>query len=75
MFLRPGNLVRHKSGGPIMMIDDREWMGGSRGPPDPQHQCTWVENGTKKAAMFQESQLQCVYADGTPRDYDEERRD
>jgi uncharacterized protein YodC (DUF2158 family) len=22
MILRPGNLVRHKSGGPIMMIDD-----------------------------------------------------
>jgi len=42
---------------------------------DPQHQCTWVENGTKKAATFRESQLQCVYADGTPRNYDGERHD
>jgi uncharacterized protein YodC (DUF2158 family) len=73
MFLRPGNLVRHKSGGPIMMIDDRESIGGWRGPDDPQHQCTWVENGTKKAATFRASQLQSVCADGTPRNYDNEK--
>ncbi|MBR0757966.1 hypothetical protein JQ604_37795 [Bradyrhizobium jicamae] len=75
MYFRPGNLVRHKSGGPIMMIDDiasiNVYMGSHDGPS---HQCTWVEQGIKRFGSFRASQLQCVYADGTPRNYDEEGR-
>ncbi|MCG2642446.1 MULTISPECIES: hypothetical protein [Bradyrhizobium] len=75
MFLRPGNLVRHKSGGPIMMIDDQVSIEGMWGSyDDPHHQCAWVENGIKKFGTFRASQLQCVYADGTPRNYDEEKQ-
>lgn len=74
MYLRPGNLVRHKSGGPIMMIDDLASIEGMWGSYDADHQCTWVENGIRKFGTFRASQLQCVYLDGTPRNYDEEHR-
>jgi uncharacterized protein YodC (DUF2158 family) len=54
MILRPGNLVRHKSGGPIMMIDDlipREKFKMIRwGLHDAPHDCTWLENGVKKSS-------------------------
>jgi uncharacterized protein YodC (DUF2158 family) len=73
MILRPGNLVRHKSGGPIMMIDDLisrdEFTWNVRDAP---HDCTWLENGVKKTGSFRASELQCVYADETPRNYDGE---
>ena len=76
MILRPGNLVRHKSGGPIMMIDDlipREKFKMIRwGLHDAPHDCTWLENGVKKIGSFHASELQCVYADGTSRNYDDE---
>ena len=75
MILRPGNLVRHKSGGPIMMVDDlipREQFRGAFGFYDSHHDCTWLENGLKKTGSFRPSELKCVYADGTPRNYDEE---
>ena len=75
MVLRPGNLVRHKSGGPIMMVDDlvsREEFGRSSFVRDAGHDCTWLENGVKKIGSFRPSELQCVYADGTPRNYDDE---
>jgi uncharacterized protein YodC (DUF2158 family) len=75
MILRPGNLVRHRSGGPIMMVDDlvsREQFRGLWGFHDVPRDCTWLENGVKKIGSFRASELQCVYADGTPRDYDGE---
>lgn len=75
MILRPGNLVRHKSGGPIMMIDDlisKDQFKGVWGIHDAPHDCTWHENGVKKVGSFRPSELQSVYADGTPRDYDTE---
>jgi uncharacterized protein YodC (DUF2158 family) len=74
MYLRPGNLVRHKSGGPIMMIDDAVSL--EEGPgfvDDPYHQCAWVEAGTKRFGTFRASQLQWVHVDGTPRNRDEEQ--
>jgi uncharacterized protein YodC (DUF2158 family) len=73
MILRPGNLVRHKSCGPIMMIDDlipREEFKTLWGLHDAPHDCTWLENGVKKTGSFRASELQCVYADETPRNYD-----
>lgn len=72
MYLRPGNLVRHKSGGPIMMIDDLVSIEGFWGSDDAYHQCAWVEDGIRKFGTFRASQLQCVYLDGTPRNYDQE---
>lgn len=75
MILRPGNLVRHRSGGAIMMVDDlisRERFGRSSFVRDAPHYCTWLENGTKKISSFHPSELQCAYADGTPRNYDDE---
>lgn len=72
MILRPGNLVRHRSGGPIMMVDDLISREGVWGIPDPTHDCTWLENGIKKIGSFRASELQSVYADGTPRNYDDE---
>ena len=68
MILRPGNLVRHKSGGPIMMVDDlvsREQFKGMFGFHYAPHDCTWLENGVKKIGSFRASELQSVYADGT----------
>jgi uncharacterized protein YodC (DUF2158 family) len=73
MFLRPGNLVRHKSGGPIMMIDDLISSEGIWGFYDAPHQCAWVEDGVKKFDNFRAPELQCVHADGTPRNYDAEK--
>jgi uncharacterized protein YodC (DUF2158 family) len=75
MILRPGNLVRHKSGGPIMMVDDlisREQFKDMFGFHDAAHECTWLENGVKKIGSFRALELQSVYADGTPRNYDDE---
>jgi hypothetical protein len=73
MWLRPGNLVKHRSGGPIMMVDlgPLDQFMPMR-PLDPECSCVWVENGVKKGAAFPVSHLQPVYADGTPRNYDEE---
>jgi uncharacterized protein YodC (DUF2158 family) len=75
MILRSGNLVRHKSGGPIIVVDDvvsRERVGRSSFVRDARHDCTWLENGIKRVGSFRPSELQCVHADGTPRNYDEE---
>jgi uncharacterized protein YodC (DUF2158 family) len=65
MWLRPGNLVRHKTGGPIMMVtaESPYVLGG-----DGHFQCTWTESGERKVAEFHLSTLQPVYADGSPRD-------
>jgi uncharacterized protein YodC (DUF2158 family) len=71
MIPRPGNLVRHKSGGPIMMVDDlipREQFRGTLGFHDASHDCTWLENGVARSGSFRAS----VYADGTPRNHGEE---
>jgi uncharacterized protein YodC (DUF2158 family) len=72
MWLRPGNLVRHKSGGPIMMVDtappESMWLPN----PDFECWCVWVEDRVRKAGVFRFSHLQTVYADGSPRNYDEE---
>ena len=70
MQLRVGNLVRHKSGGPIMMV--------SRVLPRLpmmaffKYECTWVEDNKKLVEEFDEKLLQTVYADGSPRNYDDE---
>jgi uncharacterized protein YodC (DUF2158 family) len=67
---RLGNLVRHKSGGPIMMVD-------KEAPPfdvsEPSISCTWVEARQRKYARFRMGSLQAVYADGTSRDYSKEK--
>ena len=70
MWFRDGNLVRHKSGGPIMIVDKafperwRNWV--------PWISCVWVVNGQKNVTFFHAGELQTVYADGTPRNYDDE---
>jgi hypothetical protein len=66
MWIRTGNLVRHKAGdGPIMFVEKVT-------PFVATCSCVWVEDGVRKAAQFPASTLQTVYADGTPRDYDDE---
>jgi hypothetical protein len=35
--------------------------------------CIWVEDGQTKAGHFQPTVLQTVYADGTPRNYEDEK--
>jgi len=67
MRLRPGNLVRHRSGGPIMIVD-REVPHSSL---EPFVSCFWVEAGQRNAASFKEDSLQVVNGDGSPRDDDE----
>jgi uncharacterized protein YodC (DUF2158 family) len=64
--LRVGNLVRHKAGGPIMMVDwaSQTWQ--------RQVCCVWVENRQKQAANFDAASLQAVYGDGSPRMYPRE---
>jgi uncharacterized protein YodC (DUF2158 family) len=55
MILKPGNLVRHKSGGPIMLVDDLispEQFRESSFILDAPHDCTWLENGIKKIGSF-----------------------
>jgi uncharacterized protein YodC (DUF2158 family) len=69
-FLRPGNLVRHKSGGPIMMVD-REVP--SLDAIEPSVSCTWVEDRQHRFAFFKIGTLQTVHADGAPRDYNESK--
>ena len=66
MLIKPGNLVRHKAGdGPIMLVETVT-------PFVATCSCVWVEDRVWKSAQFSASTLQTVYADGTPRDYDEE---
>ena len=71
---RPGNLVKHKSGGPIMMIEiappEGMWLVN---PTDFECYCVWVEDRVRKGGVFRLSHLQPVYADGSPRNYGEER--
>jgi uncharacterized protein YodC (DUF2158 family) len=67
-WLKPGNLVRHLSGGPIMMIEKpSSWT-----IFEPRYSCVWVENGRPQYGHFHLGSLQTVYADGTPRDYTKE---
>jgi hypothetical protein len=72
MRLRSGNLVRHKSGGPIVMVDlappESLWLID----PDFECWCIWVEDRVRKSAGHRASHLQPVYADGSPRNYDDE---
>ena len=35
--------------------------------------CSWVEDRQKKAATFHTNSLQAVHADGSPRNYDDEK--
>jgi uncharacterized protein YodC (DUF2158 family) len=73
MRFRVGNLVKHKSGGPIMMIDlappEDIWL---LDPSNHPCGCIWVEDRARKFATFGSGHLQAVYADGSPRDYDQE---
>jgi uncharacterized protein YodC (DUF2158 family) len=66
---RVGNLVRHKSGGPIMIVED-VWVGV--GTSSPELTCTWVEDRERKFARFKGDMVETVYADGSPRDYTNE---
>jgi len=69
MRLRVGNLVKAKGiGGAIMMV-----TGGPLRGPSLNCECTWVEEGEKRYARFSEHALQAVYADGSPRSYDDEK--
>jgi uncharacterized protein YodC (DUF2158 family) len=68
MWLRPGNLVKHRSGGPIMVVD-REV---SHSSIEPRVSCVWIEAGQRRCASFKEGSLQAVNGDGSPRDYDAE---
>jgi uncharacterized protein YodC (DUF2158 family) len=66
---RAGNLVRHLSGGPIMMIDgvyQHRWF------DVPTLSCVWVEDGERRASRFTGDLVQTVFADGSPRDYSKE---
>jgi uncharacterized protein YodC (DUF2158 family) len=72
MRLRAGNLVRHKSGGPIMVIDMVLPEGVRVLDPDVPYGCSWTEDRGQKSAVFRASHLQAVYADGSPRNYDDE---
>ena len=65
--LRPGNLVRHKSGGPIMMVT----MAYPRLPMmrHVKYECTWIDSQQKMVADFEEELLQPVYADGSARPF------
>jgi hypothetical protein len=66
MWIRAGNLVRHKvGGGPIMYVQFAPSLS------DWCH-CVWVEDRMRKYECFPVGALYTVYADGTPRDYDEE---
>jgi uncharacterized protein YodC (DUF2158 family) len=72
MRLRTGNLVRHKSGGPIMMIDMVPPEGIWLLNPDFECGCVWMEDRARKSAVYRISHLQAVYADGSPRNFDKE---
>jgi uncharacterized protein YodC (DUF2158 family) len=60
---RAGNLVRHRSGGPIMMVERVGWGSIT---------CIWVENCEQKYGKFHEGTVLAVYADGSTRDYNSE---
>jgi hypothetical protein len=69
MWIRTGNLVRHKvGGGPIMYVE----LAGTWGGGDAHCSCVWVEDRMRTCGMFRAAQLYTVHADGTPRNYDEE---
>jgi uncharacterized protein YodC (DUF2158 family) len=63
-----GNLVRHRSGGPIMVVDQDVL----RSSVEPKVYCAWTEAGERHHASFQERELQAVHGDGTPRNYSSE---
>jgi hypothetical protein len=67
MCIRPGNLVKYRVGdSPIMYVEDvSHWN-------DRKCLCVWVEDRVQKKDSFASGALQTVYADGTPRNYDEE---
>jgi uncharacterized protein YodC (DUF2158 family) len=68
--IRAGNLVRHKSGGPIMMVEavrKADMMTSAFA------ECVWVENNQRRHNKFHLDAIQVVYADGSPRDYSEVR--
>jgi len=69
MRFRVGNFVKHKSGGPIMVVDDAPAWPVQTEPIG----CVWVEDGQTKAAQFHPAVLQAVYGDGSPRNYDDEK--
>jgi uncharacterized protein YodC (DUF2158 family) len=60
---RLGNLVRHRSGGPIMVVD-REVPHSSI---EPRVGCVWIEAGERRHASFKEGELHAVHGDGRPR--------
>ena len=68
---RVGNLVRHLSGGPIMMIDGVSQY--NRFFDVPKLSCVWVEDGERRAGYFMGDMVQTVFADGSPRDYSDEQ--
>ncbi len=72
MRLRAGNLVRHISDGPILMIDMTMPEGARALGPDVPSGCSWTEDRVQKSAVFRASHLQAVYADGSSRDYDKD---
>ncbi|MEH2525913.1 uncharacterized protein YodC (DUF2158 family) [Bradyrhizobium sp. AZCC 2176] len=73
MRLRVGNLVKHKSGGPIMMVDAAPPDGMRLLDGDVYCSCVWVESRVRKFRTFRFSHLETVYADGSPRNYDAEK--
>ena len=65
---RLGNLVRHRSGGPIMVVDQEAF----RASIEPKIHCVWIEAGERRHASFREGEVQAVHGDGTPKDYSSE---
>jgi uncharacterized protein YodC (DUF2158 family) len=61
-----GNLVRHKPGSPVMMIDGSFCSGKM---VDALVDCVWMEDKAKRSVSFPFSELNLVFADGTPRDH------
>jgi len=66
---RVGNLIRHKSGGPIMTVEYVHKLG--LGLP-PVLDCVWVESRQRKFSSFPGDMVEAVYADGSPREYSKE---
>ncbi|MBA7468747.1 hypothetical protein ES703_119957 [subsurface metagenome] len=67
--IRIGNLVRHKSGGPIMLVSELPplfWGQFARFA-----ECVWVENRERKYSKFHLDSLLTVYADGSQHNYAE----
>jgi hypothetical protein len=74
LFGRPSEgAVSATSGSSCGFCMDGLATGAVAANPDFECWCVWVEDRVRKAGVFRLSHLQTVYADGSPRNYDEEK--